>query len=340
MWCWAYGWTVRSSYKQFQPVMKMFHHAWICNQQICLRAVSFQGCILMILHGCFFGRLFWHDLLNDFCCLRPLLDLLVMGLDFAWFVISVDHHCKTIIVAWFVRMICLIGLEFAWLGIACMTIIVLWFVCMRSLHDLLVVDFACSCLAPHFDSFVWLASHSSFFWRATFSGIKFDSVCLPKRRHWTMEKDAQGRMKLQNYSSLFSFLFDHRAVGRHLELPKIEAFLKLATHLYQLELRFPSEITMSMIFALVNYTERHMWRHAGQCLYSNFSNLKTEFKSCWQRCSTMPHVAQVPTCWSFRGDFMTKTLAFKNGCLPLSLLQIHLCQWNMFLISKIIITAV
>lgn len=225
MWCWAYGWTVRSSYKQFQPVMKMFHHAWICNQQICLRAVSFQGCILMILHGCFFGRLFWHDLLNDFCCLRPLLDLLVMGLDFAWFVISVDHHCKTIIVAWFVRMICLIGLEFAWLGIACMTIIVLWFVCMRSLHDLLVVDFACSCLAPHFDSFVWLASHSSFFWRATFSGIKFDSVCLPKRRHWTMEKDAQGRMKLQNYSSLFSFLFDHRAVGRHLELPKIEAFL-------------------------------------------------------------------------------------------------------------------
>ena len=37
----------------------------------------------MILHGCCFCRLFWYDLLNEFGCLKSLLDLLVMGLDFA-----------------------------------------------------------------------------------------------------------------------------------------------------------------------------------------------------------------------------------------------------------------
>lgn len=50
-----------------------------------------------------------------------------------------------VVVAWFACMICFIGLDFACLGIACMTII-LWLVCMTSLHDLRVVDFACSCL--------------------------------------------------------------------------------------------------------------------------------------------------------------------------------------------------
>ena len=52
----------------------------------------------------------------------------------------------------------------------CMSIIVLWFACMRSLHDLLVLDFACSCVAHHFDSSALLLSHSSVF------GVQFFRV--------------------------------------------------------------------------------------------------------------------------------------------------------------------
>lgn len=61
----------------------------------------------------------------------------------------------------------------------CMSIIVLWFACMRSLHDLLVLDFACSCVAHHFDSSFLLLTRSSVFGVQFFSGIKFDSDRLP-----------------------------------------------------------------------------------------------------------------------------------------------------------------
>ena len=120
-----------------------------------------------------------------------------------------------------------------------------------------------------------------------------------------MEKDAQGRMKLQN--SRLAFFLTTVLWGVLLSdppFPKFEVLTKLATHLYQLGLRFPSESTLSMVFVLVNYTESDMWKHTGQCLYSDFLNLKTEFKSCLHRRSTVadavlgPYLLELPC--SFR----------------------------------------
>ena len=51
---------------------------------------------------------------------------------------------------------------------------------------------------------------------------------------------------------------------------------------------------MSMIFVLMTYKEIEIWKHNAPSLYLHFSNLKTEFKGCLQRCKELPHVVLGP----------------------------------------------
>ena len=87
-------------------------------------------------------------------------------------------------------------------------------------------------------------------------------------------------MRLQNYARMAFFLTAELwgAILADPPLPQFQVLSMLATHLYQLGLRYPSEVTMSMVFVLVNYKDAEMWKHNASCLYSEFSNVKLEFK--------------------------------------------------------------
>ena len=103
-------------------------------------------------------------------------------------------------------------------------------------------------------------------------------------------------MRLQNYARMAFFLTTELwgAILADPPLPQFQVLSMLATHLYQLGLRYPSEVTMSMVFVLVNYKDTEMWKHNASCLYSEFSNVKSEFKLMLQRCKDLPNVLLGP----------------------------------------------
>ena len=103
-------------------------------------------------------------------------------------------------------------------------------------------------------------------------------------------------MRLQNYARMAFFLTTELWGGILADppLPQFQVLSMLATHLYQLGLRYPSEVTMSMVFVLVNYKDAEMWKHNASCLYSEFSNVKSEFKLMLQRCKDLSNVVLGP----------------------------------------------
>ena len=98
-------------------------------------------------------------------------------------------------------------------------------------------------------------------------------------------KDAVGRLKLQNFTSFPCFLRqDHwdriEAVGPNLD----PAFVlqELADHLVSLGLKFPSEPTLCMVYAVMNFRNDTMWQY-GSTSYVEYQNMKQTFRACLSR---------------------------------------------------------